>query len=71
MLDCAVSVCRHFSLMFMSMFVPSDGFFFGNLGEKRCIYFLLPRIKLIDGEVVLLPPSASSHACKQTGSQAG
>lgn len=42
--------------------------FFGNLEQKQCIYFLLHRIKLIGGEVVLLPPSASSHACKQTGS---
>lgn len=42
--------------------------FFGNLEQKPCIYFLLHRIKLIDGELVLLPPSASSHACKQTGS---
>lgn len=49
------------------MFVPSAVLFFGNLGEKPCIYFLLPRIKLVGGEVVLLPPSASSHACKQTG----
>lgn len=48
------------------MFVPSDDLFFGNLEEKPCIYFLLHRIKLIGGEVVLLPPSASSHTCKQT-----
>lgn len=56
MLDCAVlSVdislwcsCKCLSRLLFSFLV--------TLEKKPCIYFLLPRIKLVGGEVVLLPP---------------
>lgn len=68
MLDCAVLSVNISLWCSCKCKCPVWWSFLVTLNKKPCIYFLLHRIKFIDGEVVLLPPSASSHACKQTGS---